>query len=174
AQRGEGGRRGRPVADRHRRPQARPHRRAAGRPPRQYGSLVAGSALGNDLRVWDAKTGKPRFKLLGNGKLGGKRRVRFTPDGGRLIAWGDDEFVRVWDARNGKLLAEHSTRPADAKIDPDDPFGEERRRMMMMPFDAADISPNGTALALGTDTGKGVRILDPMTGKGRQTLDVGD
>jgi WD40 repeat protein len=135
------------------------------------GSLVVGSSLRNDLRVWDAKTGKPRFKLLGNGQMGGKRRVRFTPDGKRLIAWGDDEFVRVWEVRNGKLLAEHSTRPADDKIDEEDPFGEQRR-MIRMGIDGADISPDGTALAL--NTGKGIRILDPMTGKERQTLAIGD
>src|SRR5439155_338456 len=50
------------------------------------GSLVAGSSLRNDLRVWDARTGKPRFKLLGNGSQGGKRRGRFTPDGARARA----------------------------------------------------------------------------------------
>jgi WD40 repeat protein len=135
------------------------------------GSLVVGSSLRNDLRVWDAKTGKPKFKLLGNGSMGGKRRVVFTPDGGRLVAWGDDDFVRVWDTRNGKLLSEHSTRPPGEVIDPDDPFGEDRwHRMSVM--DGADISPDGTALALGS--GKGIRILDTATGKERQTLAAGD
>ena len=75
------------------------------------GSLVAGSSLRNDLRVWDARTGAERFKLLGNGEMGGKRTVRFTPDGKRLVAWGDDLYLRVWDMRNGKLLAEHSHPP---------------------------------------------------------------
>src|SRR6185369_4540651 len=134
------------------------------------GALVAGSALSNDLRVWDAKTGAERFKLLGNGKMGGKRQVRFTPDGKRLVAWGDDEFVRVWDVRNGKLLAEHSTRPAGEKTDEDDPFGDRMRQMDLM-MAAAEISSDGTTLAL--VTGKGVRILDTMTGKERQTIDVG-
>jgi WD40 repeat protein len=135
------------------------------------GALVAGSALRNDLRVWDAKTGKQRFKLLGNGMMGGKRRVRFTPDGKRLVAWGDDEFVRVWEVRNGKLLSEHSTRPPGKESDPDDPFADQMR-FMQVAFEAADISPDGTALAL--STGKGIRVLDPRTGKERQTLTVGD
>jgi WD40 repeat protein len=135
------------------------------------GALVAGSALRNDLRVWDAKTGKQRFKLLGNGAMGGKRRVRFTPDGKRLVAWGDDEFVRVWEVRNGKLLSEHSTRPPGKESDPDDPFADQMR-FMEAAFDAADISPDGTALAL--STAKGIRVLDPVTGKERQTLALGD
>jgi WD40 repeat protein len=135
------------------------------------GSLVAGSALRNDLRVWDARTGKLRFKLLGNGMMGGKRRVRFTADGRRLVAWGDDDFVRVWDARNGKLLSEHLTRSPGADDDPDDPFGGEMRRMRTM-LDGADISPDGTALALSAD--KAIRILDPATGAERQKLELGD
>jgi WD40 repeat protein len=135
------------------------------------GALVAGSALYNDLRVWDAKTGKQRFKLLGNGRIGGKRHVQFTPDGKQLIAWGDDEFVRVWDVRNGKLLSEHSTHPPGKEIDPDDPFGDERRYREVS-LAAVDISADGTALALSTL--KSIRILDPTTGKERQTLSEGD
>jgi WD40 repeat protein len=136
------------------------------------GALVVGSALRNDLRVWDAKTGKPRFKLLGNGAMGGKRRVRFTPDGKHLVAWGDDGFVRVWEVRNGKLLSEQSTRPPGKESDPDDPFGDKRRFRMEVAFEAADVSPDGTALALSTRNG--IRILDPTTGKERQTLNAGD
>jgi WD40 repeat protein len=136
------------------------------------GALVAGSALRNDLRVWDAKTGKQRFRLLGNGMMGGKRRVRFTPDGKHLIAWGDDAFVRVWEARNGKLLSEHSTRPPGKEGDPDDPFGDRMHFMEEMHLRAVDLSSDGTALALSTE--RGIRVLDPMTGKEKQTLTVGD
>ncbi|MFO0845241.1 MAG: WD40 repeat domain-containing protein [Gemmataceae bacterium] len=135
------------------------------------GALVVGSSLRNDLRVWDAKTGKQRFKLLGNGMLGGKRRVRFTPDGLRLISWGDDEVVRVWEIRNGKLLSESSTRPPDKELDPNDPFAEQMR-FMSASFDAAEISPDGTGLALAT--AKGIRVLALTTGKERQALIVGD
>lgn len=136
------------------------------------GSLVAGSSLRNDLRLWDTKTGQPRFRLLGNGKMGGRRVVRFTPDGTRLVAWGDDAIVRVWDVRTGKLLAENSTRPADEKIDPDDPAADRMLLMMRIMTDAADISPDGTTLVL--SEGKDLRLLDPMTGKERQTLTPGE
>lgn len=137
------------------------------------GALVAGSSLHNDLRVWDAKTGTLRFKLLGNGMLGGRRRVRFTADGKRLVAWGDDASVRVWEVHNGKLLAEHSTHPPGTETDPDDPFAADRQLLLMqITSSAVDISPDGTALALGTWTG--IRILDPLTGKERQVLPPSD
>jgi WD40 repeat protein len=135
------------------------------------GKLVVGSALRNDLRVWDARTGKPRFKLLGNGRLGGKRRVRFTLDGQRLIAWGDDEFVRVWNVQNGKLISEYSTRPPQDKGDPDDPLFEMEREMDRG-IEAIDISADGTALAI-SDKGS-IRVIDPMTGKELKTLIFGD
>lgn len=134
------------------------------------GTLVAGSALRNDLRVWDAKTGKLRFKLLGNGAMGGKRRVQFSADGKYLLASGDDELIRVWEVRNGKLISEQSTSPPRAKSDSDDPF-EKRMQFMRASFEAADISPNGAALAL--TSAKGLRLLDPMTGQEQQTASVG-
>jgi RNA polymerase sigma factor (sigma-70 family) len=134
------------------------------------GSLVVGSSLRNDLRVWDAKSGRLRYNLLGHGRWGGRRVVRFSPDGARLVSWGDDEVLRVWEVRNGKLRSEHSTRPGDVKIDPDDPFGDRMR--FMGGRDGADISHDGSMLAV--NTGKGIRILDTATGKERQTLAVGD
>lgn len=131
------------------------------------GALAAGSALRNDLRVWEVKTGRERFKLLGNGSSGGTRMVRFSTDGKRLVAWGDDEFLRVWDTRNGRLLAEHTTRPADAKHDPDDPFAD---RLRFHSIGHADASPDGRVLAL--TEGKGVRLIDTMSGETTKTLDV--
>ncbi len=132
------------------------------------GALIAGSALRDDLRVWESKTGRERFKLLGNGWHGGTRVVRFTPDGKRLVAWGDDEFLRVWDTRNGRLLAEHTTRPPGEKDDPDDPFADRRR--MMGGLSNPDVSPDGTTFAL--PAGTTVRLIDPMTGQTRRALDL--
>ncbi|MBX9622986.1 MAG: sigma-70 family RNA polymerase sigma factor, partial [Gemmataceae bacterium] len=127
--------------------------------------LVAGSGLHDDLRVWDARTGEERFKLLGNGWLGGPRVVRFTPDGRRLVAWGGyDEFVRVWDMRTGKLLTEHTTHPGGKGPDPNDPHGDEigRRERSM---EAAVVSPDGGTLGIASF--EGVRLIDTATGKDR-------
>jgi WD40 repeat protein len=132
------------------------------------GALVAGSALRNDLRVWDAKTGTERFKLLGNGDMGGKRKVRFTPDGKRLVAWGDDLYLRVWDTRNGKLLAEHRTLPdgvTEAQLD-----DERSRELMMIGFSPADISADGSTFAFCSH--KVAQVFDVTTGKERAKFEV--
>jgi WD40 repeat protein len=129
------------------------------------GALVVGSALRNDLRVWDAKTGAERFKLLGNGWHGGQRKVRFTPDGKRLVAWGDDLYLRLWDTRNGKLLAEHLTLPDGIT---EEQLGDERGsfEMRFAAAGAADISADGSAFVIGSHAGT-VQVFDTDTGKPR-------
>src|SRR5262249_7028103 len=123
---------------------------------------VAGSALRDDLRIWDAKTGKERFRLLGNGVMGGRRVVKFTPDSKRLIAWGDDQYLRVWDMRSGKLLAEHSTREGVEKDKWDDPFGA---RFEMLGLSAVAISRDCTTFVLCAH--KPLRVFDVESGKER-------
>ena len=74
--------------------------------------------------------------------------MRFTPDGKRLIAWGDDFYLRAWDARSGKLLAEHRTLPdgiTEAQLDDDASGGR-----LMMGFGVSDISADGSTIAYGT------------------------
>jgi WD40 repeat protein len=130
------------------------------------GSLVAGSALRNDLRVWDARTGAERFRLLGNGEMGGKRRVRFTPDGRRLVAWGDDLYLRVWDTRNGKLLSEHRTLPDGVTEEQLD----DRRSMHLLALSAADVSADGSTFALCAR--KVIQLFDVATGKQRARFEA--
>jgi RNA polymerase sigma factor (sigma-70 family) len=132
------------------------------------GSLLAGSALRDDLRIWDAKTGTEKFRLLGNGQMGGKRKVQFTPDGKRLVAWGDDLYLRVWDMRNGKLLAEHRTLPegiTEAQLD-----DERERHLHLMGFQASDISADGSTFALCHY--KVAQVFDVETGKERARFEV--
>lgn len=124
------------------------------------GSMVAGSS-NQDVRLWDARTGELRFKLLGHGRPGGKRRVRFTPDGKQLISWGDDLYLRAWDTRNGKLLNEHPIQPAGLqKRDEDD---IRRDILHFMALSDADISPDGSTFVLGTY--RSVQVFDTSTGK---------
>jgi RNA polymerase sigma factor (sigma-70 family) len=130
------------------------------------GSLVAGSALRDDLRVWDAKTGTEKFRLVGNGEMGGTRRVRFTPDGKRLVAWGDDLYLRLWDMRNGKLVSEHRTIP-NGMTEAD--LNDESRRNLLIGFWSADISPDGSALAF--TQYRVVQVFDVETGKERMKFE---
>jgi WD40 repeat protein len=131
------------------------------------GSLVAGSALRNDLRVWDAGSGAERFRLLGNGEMGGRRKVRFTPDGKRLVAWGDDMYLRVWDVRNGKLLSERRTLPDGAT---EEQLDDERRSMHLLALSAADVSADGATFALCAS--KLVQLFDVATGKERAKFEA--
>jgi RNA polymerase sigma factor (sigma-70 family) len=132
------------------------------------GALVAGSALRNDLRIWDAKTGAERFRLLGNGPMGGRRTVRFTPDSRRLVAWGDDLYLRVWDVRNGKLLAEHRTLPEG--ITEEQLADERTARIELMGFAPADVSGDGSTFAFCRY--KVVQVFDVETGKERMKFEA--
>jgi len=131
------------------------------------GSLVAGSALRDDLRIWDAKTGTEKFRLLGNGRMGGRRKVQFTPDGKRLVAWGDDMYLRTWDMRNGKLLAEHRTVP-DGMTEAD--LDDESKSRLLMGFQASDISADGSTFAFCHY--KVAQVFDVQTGKEREKFEV--
>jgi RNA polymerase sigma factor (sigma-70 family) len=132
------------------------------------GALVAGSALENDLRVWNAKSGNERFRLLGNGEMGGVRKVGFTSDGKRLVAWGDDIHLRVYDMRTGKLRAEHLTLPDGiTRAQLDDEWASEHLLMGLM---AADISADGSTFALCRH--KVVQVFDVETGKERARFEV--
>jgi WD40 repeat protein len=123
------------------------------------GGLVAGSSLRDDLRVWDARTGALRYKLPGNGEVGGDRRVAFTPDGARLLAWGDDMFVRVWDVRTGRLLAENRVNPTGVEVPAPDAPPKDR----LLEIGPAAFTPDGTRLVLCfVNT---VHAFDPATGR---------
>src|SRR5262249_48211744 len=115
------------------------------------GSLVAGNALRDDFRVWDAKTSKQIFKLHGHGQMGGTRKVRFSADDQRMVSFGDDSYLRVWDTLTGKLKAEHRFRP-------DNPYGrkladedEDDARMLQMELLAlrqVDLGPDGRTMVI--------------------------
>ena len=133
-------------------------------------SLVAGSSP-YALNVWDAKTGKLRFKLFGNGRYpgywGDDSKLQFSKDAKRLIAWGGDKFLRVWDTSDGKLLAEHTPwrendpfESGSARPDDLNSFAQVTRKLKQ----PAAIAPSGDVFAMGNGRGE-VRLFDPMSGK---------
>ena len=62
------------------------------------------ATCGTDCCVWDLeKTDKPLFRSPGGGTL---RAVDFSPDGKYVAAGGKEDFVRIFDARTGKKVAE--------------------------------------------------------------------
>jgi WD40 repeat protein len=77
------------------------------------GRLIASSSMDDSVRVWETDTGKERYRLPGHGRYGGNRCVRFTPDGARLVSWGDDMRLYVWDMGSGKAHNEFRIKLSD-------------------------------------------------------------
>ncbi|HKB02177.1 MAG TPA: WD40 repeat domain-containing protein, partial [Gemmataceae bacterium] len=128
------------------------------------GSLVAASGLRKDFQVWDAKTGKEVFRLLGHGDTGGVRKLRFSADEQTLLSWGDDWYVRAFDTLTGKIKSEHSFIPAEF-LNKDDP--QVRMKIEFGGIDPfyADLGPDGKTLVLAK--GKDVFAYEADTGKER-------
>lgn len=80
------------------------------------GRLAATSAMDNSVVIWDCDTGRRVYTLPGHGDFGGIRILRFTPDGERLLSFGDDFFLRVFDVRTGRAVLEHPIRPAGVPL----------------------------------------------------------
>ena len=132
------------------------------------GNLVAATSQGNDLRVWDAKTGEVRHTLPGNGRTGGLEPLGFSPDGKRLVTWGRTSLrLRVWDTTTGKPVAESRTLPDGVTDWQDDDPRADVGTVWVSPF------------ALSTDAarfaarfGQEVRVFDTTTGKERVRFDI--
>lgn len=78
----------------------------------QDGNFIATSALDDTIVIWDRGAGERIYTLRGHGELGGQREVAFSPDSRRLLSFGDDWFLRVFDVGTGKALIEHAIRPS--------------------------------------------------------------
>jgi RNA polymerase sigma factor (sigma-70 family) len=131
------------------------------------GTLIASSSVAmppasSDVRIWDAKTGKLRFKLIGHGWLGGHRYLQFTQDGKRLISWGEDLYLRIWDTRNGKLLAEYRTLSEDVV--------KTNRDISNVGSFEADLSRDGSTFAIYSNWTNSVHVFDTETGTERTKL----
>lgn len=148
------------------------------RPDRQYnvwiramalsddGRFAATSSLDDSVRLWDAATAKQVFQLPGHGRLGGNRTLEFTPDGTKLASWGDDMFLRIWDTKTGKALAEHAIRPTGVDI-PEDDFGVPRPAGPLdrsrMRITNGFLSPDGSRFLLGMLPD--IYVFDAATGQ---------
>ncbi len=139
------------------------------------GKWIASNGM-DDVRLWDAATGKEVYRLPGHGRTGGQRPVAFARDSRSFCTWGEDSFLRVWDVATGKAIRELAIRPSDAKP----PTGDERPHND--PFDDEDeiganleatLSGDGRLLAIGwrqaiycfdADTGEEIRKIAASVG----------
>lgn len=65
--------------------------------------LASGASDDNDIRIWDAATGRVLRRLSGH--TGWIRSLAFAPSGTLLASGSTDQTVRIWDAATGQLVA---------------------------------------------------------------------
>jgi WD40 repeat protein len=126
------------------------------------GSLVAASSLDDAVYVWDSAAGRLRYRLAGHGALGGRRALGFSADGRHLASWGDDFYLRLWDMKTGKALAEHAIRPKGINFPEDDDARRERKEFELA-FTAAAFTPDARIFVI--DIGGNFHLFDTTTGK---------
>ncbi len=140
------------------------------------GKLVASSGMDDTVRLWEAAKGQELLRLPGHGTYGGRRPVVFTADDKQLVSWGEDAYLRRWDIKTGKVVAEHALRPAGVTVadhlnDPDEsPSARARLDNWQMNLFAAVLSPDAQSLVLAI--GPSLHVFDANSGKEVRTIVV--
>jgi RNA polymerase sigma factor (sigma-70 family) len=133
------------------------------------GVTLATSCHDNTVRLWGLRNGTETKRLGGHGRYGGWRAVGFTPDGQRLLSWGDGDLaLRIWEVRTGKLLAERPLPAALAskgKTEREQDIAREELRGRLGP---GCFSPSGKHFVLAFD--QAFEVYDTATGKSRQSI----
>jgi WD40 repeat protein len=138
------------------------------------GNLVATSAFDDTVVIWNRETGERVYTLQGHGELGGMRAVGFTPDSGRLLSFGDDWFLRVFDVQTGKALLEHAIRPSGLPLK-SNVYGsvnlQDDERLLLSLTPAADFTADGKSMVL--SAGPDLYVFDVETGTERRRSQSG-
>jgi WD40 repeat protein len=126
------------------------------------GSLAATHSHDN-LVVWDAVTGKARYRLPGHTQYG-QHALGISDDGKRLLSFSSyDLFLRVTDLSNGKASAEHAIRPEGIKIDDSDAENSRERFDRDFIFNKGLFTPDGGKFVLAVNDQ--LRVFDVASGK---------
>ncbi len=144
--------------------------------------------------VWDTEHGRELFRLPVDQRV---TWVAYSPDGARLLTRGY-EFLQLWDAKNGSVVAELPTREqsvgslnfqniafsgngqhlittvGNVAVLWDGRTGEKRTELLHeSTVDAASFSGDGTLLATGTSAGI-ARVWETETGRELARVQHGD
>ena len=113
------------------------------------GQIVASASYDKTVRLWDAKTGEERQKLIGHDDS--VTIVAFSPDRQIVASASYDKTVRLWDTKTG----------------------EERQKLTGHDnwVNAVAFSPDGQTVA-SASWDKTVRLWDAKTGEERHKLEV--
>jgi WD40 repeat protein len=115
---------------------------------KDHGGGMKTFSWNNRIRLWDVPSRKETRQLdmpagfVAADYPAGFTALRFAPDGKTLVSGGHDGLLRFWDVTAGKQLRQF-------------PLGTKG-------LYAFDFSPDGKALALGTNA---IRLIDVATGK---------
>jgi WD40 repeat protein len=151
------------------------------------GSRIATSGA-YGAAIWDAASGDQLLRLEGHEDWVNK--VRFSPDGDRLVTGSDDGSFRLWDASTGEqllVLEDHDGFDWGAAFSPDGRLlatagdgrvklwdaitGRQIRTLAETSFVMNVVfSPDGDRLAAGLGEGN-ARVWDPASG--RELLELG-
>lgn len=132
--------------------------------------LVSANSWG-DIRVWRAESGEEQFRLCGHRGTAGliNEVLGFNSDGERLLSFGSDLYLREWDLRLGRAVAEHAIRPGGLRIEedemgrlisPDDPnaFDDKSRAIQFVA-----LAPQGERLLMRVKDA--IHVFDTTTGQ---------
>jgi RNA polymerase sigma factor (sigma-70 family) len=133
------------------------------------GRTLAAACFDNSVRLWDLRNGTETKRLGGHGRIGWQQAVVFTPDGQRLLGWGDELALRTWEVRTGKLLAE---RPLPAALSSKAKTARERaiarEQLFMLGVGPGCFSPSGKHFVLALN--QTFEVYDTATGKHCQSI----
>lgn len=142
------------------------------------GKLAATNAFDRTVRLWDLDTGKQIFRLLGHAEMGAYRSndIAFQSNN-KFISYGGDLFLRTWDARNGRAVAEERVMPAgvfergkdgELRLVEGKGQGFPGHSGPESAFENVKFSADGLTLAI--HEGSAVHLFDTATGKKRRQI----